>query len=568
MRKTAFLLASLISSTLSTCFDPSPAFPVPQWHNGAKDKHLASAFNSLRTKLDTFISNPKYSAASFSIELTSQTSSLFSHFHTAPERNATRPGTPKVDGDSLYRIASITKTFTTLGLLYQAEAGTLNLDDPVSDYIPELTGQIPFHDITLRALASQLSGIPRDFAQSDILLEIPDPTFIGLPPADKKNLIRCDEYADYDPPCNATDLVKWLNHHAPLFAPNAESTYSNLNFELLGLVLERVTNMTYEEYMQTSIFTPLKMSLTTISTPNDTHAVLPVGDNYWDVDEGIQNPTGAIYSSTTDMSTYLRYILTHYNALATGINWFQPASFATGLGSFYGMPWEIFRTDRILPESRRPVTFVTKSGGLPGYVSRVSLMPEYGLGVTILVACNEHCGEVLDRLQEVVTVEVVRAAEESVWEGLGVGYDGVYEAVDRELNSSIELVSSSGTGIVMNSFVSNGTDVLAEVVPKFWADPRKSWRLQLVPTLLYKDEKEQAGEIWRILAMYERKEGKGRDVWDDFCITDIDTAKYAGLPVNEVVFWHEEGVMELPAWKVTMKQSTEPKNDERFVVQQ
>jgi CubicO group peptidase (beta-lactamase class C family) len=65
-----------------------------------------------------------------------------------------------VDGDSQYRIASITKVFTTLGLLYQHAAGNLSLDDAVDKYIPELKesdkGELPWKDITLRMLASQL----------------------------------------------------------------------------------------------------------------------------------------------------------------------------------------------------------------------------------------------------------------------------------------------------------------------------------------------------------------------------------------------------------------------------
>lgn len=65
-----------------------------------------------------------------------------------------------MDGDSQYRIASITKTFTTLGVLYQHAAGNLSLDDSVDKYIPELAeedgGEIPWKDITLRILASQL----------------------------------------------------------------------------------------------------------------------------------------------------------------------------------------------------------------------------------------------------------------------------------------------------------------------------------------------------------------------------------------------------------------------------
>lgn len=85
---------------------------------------------------------------------------MWALYHTAQERKPERPGTTQVDGISQYRIASNTKVFTTLGLLYQHAAGNLSLDDPVVKYVEELKGddggEVPWKDITLRALASQL----------------------------------------------------------------------------------------------------------------------------------------------------------------------------------------------------------------------------------------------------------------------------------------------------------------------------------------------------------------------------------------------------------------------------
>ena len=535
--------ACLIAIATAECYDAVPAFPVPQWQDGKHD--LAPAFLTLTSKLDDLAANKKYDAASFSVEVTSSRLSLWSHHHTARKRNETRPGAEIVDGDSLYRIASITKVFTVLGLLYQHEAGKLNLDTPIAAYIPELarpdSGEIPFKDITLRALASQLSGIPRDFAQGDVENAVPDPTQFGLPPVESKEVPPCDEYDGYVSACNATDLLNWLKKAHPTFAPNQQSTYSNLNFELIGLALEYATNMSYIDYMQDAIFDLLNMSSTTITTPPDTHAVLPLGPNYWGVEEGVQNPTGGIYSSTNDMCKLLRYIMTHYNALATGVNWLMPASWSPNVYSFYGMPWEIFRSNKVLEDSKRPVTFATKSGGLPGYVSRISIMPEYGLGVTILVGCEDAtCGELLGELQETVTIILTRAAETVAWEGVDEAYSGSYHAVDHSLNSTIELGSSPTAGLTLNKFISNSTDVMATVVPQYFVDPTRKWRVQLMPTLLFKDEKKQEGEIWRLIPEYER-EDKG--IWDDFCFGDVEGPLYAGLPMNELVFWREAGVV-------------------------
>jgi CubicO group peptidase (beta-lactamase class C family) len=510
-----FVVVSVVRGTL---FDPSPAFPVPSWTNGAHD--LRHAFDDIEAKLKELAVHSKFDAASFSVAVTSETETLWDYFHTARKRNETRPGVPHVDGDSLYRIASITKTFTVLGLLYQHQGGRLDLDTPISKYIPELSGEIAWHEITLRALASQLSGIPREFGQGDMLNAYPEPWKIGLPPVSRDGLPVCDEYHNYDPPCTPEDLIEALKSCKPVFAPNQQSTYSNVNYELIGIAIERAVGMKFEDYMQEAIFDPLEMELTTIKTPSDEHAVLPVGDNYWDVDEGVQNPTGGIYSSSNDMSKFLRHILTHYNAIATGVNWLMPASWATGMENFYGTPFEIFRTDKILTDSQRPVTFATKGGGLPGYVTLITAMPEYGLGITVLVGCDTDCSTLLTSAQEIVSVNLVRAAEQQIWKNIEKKYAGYYSAENSGLNSSLSLNCSSKSGLVITSFISNGTDVLNQVLPGEYVDDSREWRVQLVPTSLFKNESSKEGEIWRGVPAYERDPDRG--IWDSAGTTDIE----------------------------------------------
>lgn len=452
-----------IISAASTCFEPSPAFPVPSWTHLAN--HLKPTFDSIDDKLQELVSESEFDNTSFSVEVTSRSKTLWGSWHTARKQSEIRPGTQHVDGSSQYRIASITKVFTTLAILHQQKVGNLSLDDPVSYYIEELKSpeySLPWKDITLRALASQLSGIPREFAQSD-LINMPEErtAALGLPPTSKENLPTCDEYNDYKP-CNATDLLSTLKGFSPLFAPNQKSTYSNVNFDLLGLVLENVTGVPYEQYITKNILEPLNMTYSTLTTPStDEHAVLPLlpngGRNYWDVNEGVQNPTGGIYSSSSDMSKFLRYVLSHYNTLATGVNWFMPQSYSTGIYNFYGMPFEIFRTDKILPESRRPVTFTTKSGGLPGYYSLVSILEEYGLGFTILVGGNV---DLVGKIQNLLSTVLIPAAEKVVWHSIDKHYTGTYVPIKSShapLNSSLTLTTSYANGLQLSSFISNST---------------------------------------------------------------------------------------------------------------
>lgn len=301
----------------------------------------------------------------------------------------------------------------------------------------------------------------------------------------------------------------------------------------MGLVLERVTNRSYESYIDYAIFKPLAMTKTTLSKPHDSAGVIPFDPQWWDVELGVQSPTGGIYSSSSDLSKYLRYILTHYNGITHAANWIHPVSPGRGLHSFYGMPWEIFYTDRVLLNSKRTVRFITKGGGLPGYTSVIMTLPDYDLGITILLAGPPAF---FQKMLEIVTVQVVRAAEQLSIQQLQRRYAGTFVSPDPSLNSSMTLVADD-RGLVVESFVSNSSDVLNFALPKLMGASRNgSWYAQLVPTLLYRDEKAQEGELWRLVTTAERTE-KEQDIWDDACLTDMDSLSYAGLPFNEAVFW-------------------------------
>jgi hypothetical protein len=290
--------------------------------------------------------------------------------------------------------------------------------------------------------------------------------------------------------------------------------------------------------------------MSTLSTPQDSAGVIPLEPQFWDVQEGVQNPTGGIYSSSSDMSKYLRYVLTHFNAITHAINWLHPVSASRGLNSFYGMPWEIFQTDRILKSSKRAVRFVTKSGGLPGYTSIIMTVPEFDLGITILLAGP---ATFFSKIQEIVTVATVRAAEELAIQQLHKRYAGTYTAENAMLNSTVTL-KADHRGLVITQWISNGTDVYESPIAKAHMPPH--FYAQLSPTLLYHNEANKEGEEWRIMFAEERQEGVG-GVWDDFCLENYETSTYAGLPLNEIVFWDKQKdgsfrTMELRAFRVNL----------------
>ncbi|KIW95273.1 uncharacterized protein Z519_03857 [Cladophialophora bantiana CBS 173.52] len=582
---TAILLTAInfITPICTTCSSQSPAFPPPSYSGSHPE--LFETFEQIEESLASLFANRSdLNTSSYSVEVTSPHSTLWSAFHTAVEKDPERPGAEQVDGSSVYRIASITKVYTVLGILQQHAAGNLSLDDTVDEYITVLktlryrsggTHNIPWGDITLRSLASQLSGIPRDWAQGDLITALPDPSVVGLPPLppsapERSDLPKCDEYGKYMP-CKARDLLDYLLDKPPVFTPNQKSTYSNIAFELLGLVLANVTGENYEDYIESSILRPLNMTSTSFQKPSDSVAVLPKGNAwYWDVDEGVQNPTGGLYCPASDMSVFLRHLLKTYSNIANAkVNWLLPVSFTPGWKSFYGMPWEIYRTDRILGSSSgRTVSFFTKGGGLPGYRTLILLVPEYDLGITIFTAGEETF---IDQVMDIVTTSLIRGADVLAARQVAHKYTGTFLAAgpgpgSRAINSSLQLSYSDTHGLEVTKWISNGTDMLSAIPSQFHFPKDRRFHAQLIPTALYRDPERKRGELWRITFTFDRLGGDVDDydygddndsdtildrgpsrsgsssssapgVWADFCVSDVDTMMYAGKPLSEIVFW-------------------------------
>jgi hypothetical protein len=301
---------------------------------------------------------------------------------------------------------------------------------------------------------------------------------------------------------------------------------------------------------------------------------MPYGISWYkDVHQGVHNPTGGLFVTTSAMSNYLRYILTHFNSPTTlslqAGNWLQPHSFTSSMNSFYGMPWEIFRSNTILSPDRkrgRAVTFFTKGGGVPGYSTMIILAPEYNLGFSIFTAGST---KLLNPLIENVTTTIVRAAEEVATKQTVARYSGTYVA--KHINSSLTLAYTPSEGLHITTLISNGTatlDVFAKNFPDLFPG---GTRAQLFPTLLYVDEQNKKGEKWRInLERKTPKDGKEM-IWDEHCVTNVDFLSYDGRPLGEVVFWDgREGErvrgVELTAFRVKLE-SVEEEDGGRVVVQ-
>ena len=193
------------------------------------------------------------------------------------------------DGDTVFEIGSVTKTFTALLLAQSVLAGELTLDTPVATLLPEF--RIPSRNgkpITLGLLAEQYSGLPR----------LPGnlrPTDLG------------DPYADY----GRDRLKAFLAGYVLPRDPGAVYEYSNLGFGLLGDALAQHAHLTYGELLQREVLTPLGMRSSGVELTPALRARLALGHDergqlakHWQL--GALGGAGALLSSGADMLPYLR----------------------------------------------------------------------------------------------------------------------------------------------------------------------------------------------------------------------------------------------------------------------
>jgi len=150
--------------------------------------------------------------------------------------------------ETIFHLASCGKQFTALGVLMLADAHKLRLDDPVSKYLPALSGFGP--DVTLRRMLNHTAGI-RDFYDEAGVDEV---------------LARCERPTNADIIGLCVDLGCPMAEHG--IAPGDTFCYGNTSYDLLGSVIEQVSGQSYRDFFQRRVFDPLGMK-DTFSAPDD-----------------------------------------------------------------------------------------------------------------------------------------------------------------------------------------------------------------------------------------------------------------------------------------------------------
>jgi CubicO group peptidase (beta-lactamase class C family) len=138
--------------------------------------------------------------------------------------------------DTIFQIGSTTKQFTAAAILQLRDQGKLSLDDEITKWLPDF--QTRGNKVTLRHLLSHTSGI-------GALGEMPELRAIRLM---------------HNATATREDVYKVINRHPFQFPTGTMEIYSNTNFWLLGLIIEKASGMTYADSLEKKIFEPLGMT--------------------------------------------------------------------------------------------------------------------------------------------------------------------------------------------------------------------------------------------------------------------------------------------------------------------
>ncbi|MFN2488926.1 MAG: serine hydrolase domain-containing protein [Actinomycetota bacterium] len=201
------------------------------------------------------------------------------------------------DEDTLYRIASITKTFTATAIMQLRDEGKLDLDDPLVQHIPEFASARdpfgPIEHVTIRRLLTHESGLMTDSP--------------GMRP----------ESFFYP---STEEVLAAADHITIAIPPDSADKYSNLAFQLLGEVVARIGGRSYPDHVRARVTEPLEMKSTTFDPGHDLGERVARGyDARWFTDElrpaAILPPTGiesdgGLYSTVADLARWIVFQFT------------------------------------------------------------------------------------------------------------------------------------------------------------------------------------------------------------------------------------------------------------------
>jgi len=273
------------------------------------------------------------------------------------------PATP----ETIYRVASISKLFTSTGIMQLAEQGKIVIDEPLIKYLPEFSIKNRFGTeakITPRNLMTHHSGLPANYYKG-IFSKNPEPF---------------------------TSVIEKIKDEYLAYPPDSVYSYSNLGMTLLGAVIERVSGQTYTSYMNKYILGPIGMNNSSFSLRPG--MVTAKGYKDGKVTNGFQVrdlPASGLLSSAVDLGHFIRMVLA--DGMVNGHRIIKPQTLAEmirpqnvdvplDMGIPVGLGWALDGMGNTEIKGAGPV--IHHGGSLPSFNSQLLVLPEKKLGVVVL----------------------------------------------------------------------------------------------------------------------------------------------------------------------------------------
>jgi CubicO group peptidase (beta-lactamase class C family)/D-alanyl-D-alanine dipeptidase len=292
--------------------------------------------------------------------------------------------------ETVYRVGSVSKLFTDIAIMQLVERGELNLDVPITNYLPEFKPRNPFGTpITLRQLMSHRSGLLREPPIGHYL----DPTEPSL--------------AATVGSLNDTDLV---------FPPNLHTKYSNAAIAVVGYLLQVRSHEPYAKYLRTSLLGPMGLRHSSFEPDPQVVGNLAKAE-MWTYD-GLDfeaptfqlgtGPAGGLYSTVNDLGHFVSVLLAQ--GRTNGGFLLKPATleqmwspqFSSSGGSVFGLGF--------LMQSLDGHRMVGHDGSIYGFATTVDVLPDDKLGVVVF-ATKDVSNPVTDRIaREALRLALARRA--------------------------------------------------------------------------------------------------------------------------------------------------------------
>jgi CubicO group peptidase (beta-lactamase class C family)/D-alanyl-D-alanine dipeptidase len=281
---------------------------------------------------------------------------------------------------TIYRVGSVSKLFTDIGVMQLVESGELDLDAPVQGYLPDFEPLSRFdRDITLRQLMSHRSGLVRE------------------PPV--------GHYFDPDEPSLA-ETVASLNATALVYEPETRIKYSNAGSATVGYVLEVTQGERFADHLDRAVLRPLGMTHSAFEPKPEIIADLAKAfmwtyDGRWfeapDFELGM-SPAGSMYSSVADLGLFLSALFAGgrtesgrvLRAETIEAMW-TPQFAAAGAQTGYGIGFAVSEL-----EGHR---MVGHGGAIYGFATTLAALPDERLGV-VVVTSRDVANAVTDRIAQ------------------------------------------------------------------------------------------------------------------------------------------------------------------------